>query len=61
MSGEHSCRSYCITTGLPRCFTASPSPSPKALANEDSYDGADEEEEDEDASSFSDKEMTTSQ
>ena len=61
MSSDHPCQSYCMTTGLPRCFTASPSPSPKALANEDSYDGADEEKEDEDASSFSDKEMMTSQ
>ena len=40
-------------------FTASPSPSPNALANEDDNDGADDE--DDDASFSSDEEMTTSQ
>ena len=42
-------------------FTASPSFSPKASADEDNDDGANDDDEDEDASSSNDKEMTTSQ
>ena len=42
-------------------FAASPSPSPKASADEDGDDGADDNGRDKNASSSNDKEMTTSQ
>ncbi|KAK9989620.1 hypothetical protein SO802_029859 [Lithocarpus litseifolius] len=42
-------------------FTASPSLSPEALADEDGNDGADDDDGDENASSSSDEEMMTSQ